>query len=250
MLVGHGSKTRGFDKAMRKVARQLRRDRLYSEVCCAFLEVSLPSIPEAISNCVEKGAAEVRVLPYFVLTGKHVTGDIPRIVAAEAKKHRPQARILLCPYLGYHPGIVSVVKERVGERVGVSPRVIPCGVALIRRGREFLISQRKKDDTFGSFWEFPGGKKNEGETFEQCTAREVKEEMGIDIEVHEKFTELRRKYHDRVIWLNFFLCTHVAGEPSAVDCAKVAWVDVQDLKKYEFPPANEAVIKKLIELVR
>ena len=132
----------------------------------------------------------------------------------------------------------------------MSDKVIPCGVALIRRGREFLISQRKKDDTFGLFWEFPGGKKHDEETFEQCTAREVKEEIGIEIDVHEKFTELRRRYHDRIIWLNFFLCTHVAGEPSAVDCEKIAWVDVADLKNYEFPPANEEVIHRLIELIQ
>ena len=129
------------------------------------------------------------------------------------------------------------------------PCIIPCGVALIRRGRDFLIAQRKKNDSFGSFWEFPGGKKHDDESFEQCTAREVKEEIGIDVEVHEKFTEIRRQYHDRMIWLNFFLCTHVAGEPRALDCAAIAWVDVGELHRYEFPPANEAVIKKLIELV-
>ena len=132
----------------------------------------------------------------------------------------------------------------------MSKNVIPCGVALIRRGREFLIAQRKKGDTFGLLWEFPGGKKNEGETFEECTAREVKEEIGIDIRVHEKFTEIRRPYHDRVIWLNFFLCTHVAGEPKALDCEKVTWVDVEELKNYEFPPANDTVIRKLIELTK
>ena len=128
--------------------------------------------------------------------------------------------------------------------------VIPCGVALIRRGREFLIAQRKKGDSFGSFWEFPGGKKNEQETFEQCVAREVREEVGIDVEVHEKFTEIRRCYHERVIWLNFFLCSHVAGEPSPRDCQKVRWADVRTLKDYSFPPANEVVIRQLIELVR
>lgn len=130
------------------------------------------------------------------------------------------------------------------------PLEIPCGVAVVRRGREFLIAQRKKNDSFGLFWEFPGGKKNEGETFEECAAREAKEEVGIDIQVHEKLAEIRRSYHDRVIWLNFFLCSHVSGDPRALECEKVAWVDVEELKKYAFPPANEAVIQKLIDLTR
>jgi mutator protein MutT len=128
--------------------------------------------------------------------------------------------------------------------------VIPCGVALIRRDREFLISQRKKSDSFGLLWEFPGGKKNSDESFEDCVVREVKEEVDIDIRVHDKFMELRRPYHERTIWLNFFLCSHVAGEAKPVDCEKVEWVRVEDLKKYSFPPANEEVIKKLQELCR
>ena len=115
VLVGHGSKARGFDAALQKVARQLRRERLYRDVCCAFLEVSAPSIPEAILFCVRRGAGEVRVLPYFVLTGKHVTRDIPRIVKEAAQQHRGEARIVLCHYLGYHSDIVSVVKERIDQ---------------------------------------------------------------------------------------------------------------------------------------
>ena len=70
--------------------------------------------------------------------------------------------------------------------------VIPCGVALIRRGREFLIAQRNEGDTFGSFWEFPGGKKMDEETFEECIAREVNEEVGIDIVVQEKLMDIRK----------------------------------------------------------
>ena len=128
--------------------------------------------------------------------------------------------------------------------------VIPCGVALIRRGREFLISQRKKSDSFGSLWEFPGGKKHPEESFEQCVVREVKEEVDVEVQVHEKFMELRRPYHERTIWLNFFLCSHVAGEPKAVDCDKVEWVLLEDMKNYSFPPANEEVIQKLLEFCR
>ena len=115
MLVGHGSKTPGFDGAMRKVARELERTKLYREVRPAFLEVARPSISEAIRSSVQRGASEVRVLPYFVLTGKHVTRDIPLIVREMALQHHPKAKIVLCPYLGYHPRIVSVVKDRIGR---------------------------------------------------------------------------------------------------------------------------------------
>ena len=123
--------------------------------------------------------------------------------------------------------------------------VIPCGVAIIRDKRRFIIAQRKDDDTFGSFWEFPGGKKEDNETFEECVAREVKEEIGIDVEVHEKFASLRRRYHERIVWLNFFLCTRLSGEPKPIDCKDVVWADLDELLSYNFPPANERVIGKL-----
>ena len=126
--------------------------------------------------------------------------------------------------------------------------VIPCGVALIRMDRRFLIAQRKEDDSFGSKWEFPGGKKESQETFEECVAREVKEEIGIEVAVHEKLMDIRRPYHERTIWLNFYLCTPIAGEPRPVECQKVLWADVDELVGYDFPPANEQVIKKLKEL--
>ncbi len=127
--------------------------------------------------------------------------------------------------------------------------VIPCGVALIRKGREFLIAQRRKEDTFGSLWEFPGGKKHIEESFEACVAREVMEEIGIEVSVHEKFMQIRRPYHERIIWLNFFMCTHISGEPQAIECEKFAWVDVEKLSSYPFPPANEKVIRRLVQKV-
>jgi mutator protein MutT len=139
------------------------------------------------------------------------------------------------------------VSSKKGSGSVAEDCVIPCGVALIRRGRQFLISQRCKDDTFGSKWEFPGGKKEPGETFEECVAREVKEETGVEVQVHQKFMEVRRRYHERVIWLNFYLCSYLSGEPRPVDCAQVLWADIDELKKYDFPPANDAVIQKLKE---
>ena len=125
--------------------------------------------------------------------------------------------------------------------------VIPCGVAIIRDGRRFLISQRKKEDTFGLLWEFPGGKKNPEETFEECVTREVREEVGLEVEVLEKFMEMRRTYHRRIIWLNFFLCEAVSGKARAVDCEDVRWAQLEELNAFRFPPANERVIQRLIE---
>ena len=125
--------------------------------------------------------------------------------------------------------------------------VVPCGVAVIRRGRMFLIAQRKEGDSFGSFWEFPGGKKNPEETFEECVVREIQEELGITVAVEKKFMEITREYKDKTIWLNFYLCSHVSGDPQPLDCQKVQWADVAELSRFQFPPANEVVIDRLLK---
>ena len=127
--------------------------------------------------------------------------------------------------------------------------VIPCGVALIRRGREFLISQRHADDTFGGYWEFPGGKRDPGETLAQCVVREAREELDIEIAVGRKLFDIQKKYDDRIVWLHFFLCSYVSGEPKALESQQVQWVDVRRLEKFKFPPANRIVIKKLEKIV-
>ena len=112
VLVGHGSKARDFDGAMRRVARRLAHGPFRS-VQCAYLEINYPSIPDAIRQAVERGAREVRILPYFVLSGRHVVHDIPGIVRTAKKLHGKKTRIRLCPYLGYDERIVGVVKDRL-----------------------------------------------------------------------------------------------------------------------------------------
>ena len=115
ILVGHGSRQPGFDGAMKSVAESLKKDRRFSHVLCAFLEINSPSISEAIAACVQKKCRQIRILPYFLLTGRHTQSDIPRIVNEEKKKYGARARIVLCPYLGFDPKIAAVAKKRILE---------------------------------------------------------------------------------------------------------------------------------------
>ncbi len=100
---------------MKRVARSLRKS-LFSSVRCAYLEISAPSIPKGIARAVREGAREVRVLPYFVLSGRHIREHIPAIVSEERKRWKGKAKIVLCPYLGYDERIVGVVRDRLRDR--------------------------------------------------------------------------------------------------------------------------------------
>ncbi|MGH7197184.1 MAG: sirohydrochlorin chelatase [Candidatus Omnitrophota bacterium] len=115
IVVGHGSKRKGFEAAMVRVAAKLRRGGKFGAVSCAYLGSASPSVPGAIARCVRRGAAEIVIVPYFVLAGDHVAEDIPEMVREAVKRYRGKAKIRLSPYLGYHAKIVSVIQERIRQ---------------------------------------------------------------------------------------------------------------------------------------
>ncbi len=141
----------------------------------------------------------------------------------------------------------SAAKEVPSAEVSPKDPVISCGVALIRRDGKYLISQRCEEDSFGSFWEFPGGKLDPGESLPQCVEREVREELGIEVKAGRFFMKVRRRYKRRVIELHFYTCEYLSGEPQAIECQKFVWAEPSRLKDYTFPPANERVIRRLLQ---
>lgn len=78
----------------------------------AYLELSDPSIPAAIDAAIAAGATRIRVLPYFLAPGNHVSVDIPGIVA-DATERRPDVRIELAEHLGADPALVDLLAARV-----------------------------------------------------------------------------------------------------------------------------------------
>ena len=117
LLVGHGSKVEGSDEAMNQVINELRKRDLATLFQSAFLELQSPNIPDGINLCIEQGADEVIVVPYFVQTGRHVVQDIPRLID-EAKALHPKIFISLANYLGFDSRMVSVVEDRIKQARG------------------------------------------------------------------------------------------------------------------------------------
>ncbi len=115
VLVGHGSREKGFQSAMKKVAARLKKDKRFAGVLCAYLEIASPSIEEAIARLAAKGGAHIRILPYFVLSGRHVKSHIPAIVSRARKKYGRGVKITLCPYLGYDESLVLLAQKRILE---------------------------------------------------------------------------------------------------------------------------------------
>lgn len=120
-------------------------------------------------------------------------------------------------------------------------------IAIILRDGKVLICQRRAHDSFGGCWEFPGGKREPGETPEQCLARELAEELAVRAEPVEALDVIEHDYPAVQIRLHPHLCLHADGEPQLLACQDALWVDPPALRQYTFPPANERLIEQAIE---
>ena len=125
-------------------------------------------------------------------------------------------------------------------------RRVHAAIAIVGRGAKILVCQRKDEDTFGGYWEFPGGKQEPGEDLEQCLARELREELAITARPVARLTTVEHDYPGAQVHLHPFVCEHVAGEVKHLECQASQWVTPAALRHYRFPPANERLIEEAI----
>lgn len=122
---------------------------------------------------------------------------------------------------------------------------IEVAAGLIFRSGKLLLTQRHADAHLGGLWEFPGGKREPGESFEQCLARELREELGVEVSVGELFESVIHAYPEKTVHLKFYLGGLVRGEPQPIGCAALAWASQSELAAYKFPAADEGLLEKI-----
>lgn len=118
--------------------------------------------------------------------------------------------------------------------------------ALIQdQAGRYLITRRVAGSHLAGLWEFPGGKREPGETLEGCLRRELGEELGADFTVGEKIETVTWRYPDRTIVLHFYRCRLERGRIEPREHQAHAWVEPARLVDYDFPPADRALIERL-----
>lgn len=124
---------------------------------------------------------------------------------------------------------------------------IQVSAALIFRAGRLLIAQRPPGGHLAGLWEFPGGKLEPGETWEACLRRELREELGneVEVEVGDCYEEIVHAYPEKSVRLRFLRCRLRDGEPRPVQCSAVAWISCDQLDQYRFPPADAALLGRL-----
>ena len=116
---------------------------------------------------------------------------------------------------------------------------------IVNDADEVCISLRHEHAHQGGLWEFPGGKVESDETVEQALSREIKEELGLDILHSRPLIRIKHDYGDKSVCLHVRKITGFRGRAVGLEGQDVKWVPIEDLTDYDFPEANQAVIKSL-----
>jgi mutator protein MutT len=116
---------------------------------------------------------------------------------------------------------------------------------VIWRDTEILIAKREAEGLLGGLWEFPGGKPEPGEPLQAAVVREVREELGIDVEPGDRIASVDHAYSHFEITLHAFNCCYRAGTPKPLRCQEFAWAKPSELDRYAFPAANRRIVKML-----
>ncbi|WP_231490524.1 (deoxy)nucleoside triphosphate pyrophosphohydrolase [Pedobacter sp. Leaf170] len=120
--------------------------------------------------------------------------------------------------------------------------------AIIFKDNHVLIAQRSANMILPLKWEFPGGKVEAGESKAACLAREIKEELSLEISIGKGLTDVIHHYSDFSLRLYPFICEYESGELNAIEHMQVKWEKIANLMAYDWAAADVPVVKELMEL--
>ena len=117
--------------------------------------------------------------------------------------------------------------------------------AVIKKDNKYLIAQRNRNKHFAFYWEFPGGKVDNGETFEIALQREINEELSISIKIYKKISSQMHKDDKINVKVHYFLCEHSAGKIILYEHEDLKWVTKRELSSYKMAPGDSKIIELL-----
>lgn len=131
----------------------------------------------------------------------------------------------------------------------MAKRRIRVVAAQLERDGRYLITQRKPTSSLPLLWEFPGGRVEEGETDAEALARELQEEMRIDVQVGEPSVAVTHEYESYIIDFRVYRCI-LLSPPESIRTLGVhdfRWVAPDELERFDFPGADQATVDALLE---
>lgn len=120
--------------------------------------------------------------------------------------------------------------------------------AIIKKQDKILIARRKQGGALSDKWELPGGKVEKGETLRAALAREIEEELGINIKIGKLFHSGYFKNRNKVYKLFVFWAEYHTGDIKLKEHADIEWVTTAELQYYDFASSDKPVVERLMQL--
>ncbi|MBV7316457.1 8-oxo-dGTP diphosphatase MutT [Shewanella sp. NIFS-20-20] len=128
----------------------------------------------------------------------------------------------------------------------MSRRVHVAVGVIINADGQLLLAKRPAHLHQGGKWEFPGGKVEAGEHVNDALIRELAEEVNLQVHASSPFMLQRFDYPDKQVLLDIHLITEFSGQATGLEGQQVCWVSLEELRHYDFPAANTAIVDKLL----
>ncbi len=125
-------------------------------------------------------------------------------------------------------------------------RTVRVVAAILEQEGRFLITQRRPEATLPLLWEFPGGRVEPGETDAEALARELREEMAIEVEVGLEAVRVVHAYPAYDIDFRVYRCRIVSGDVRHLRVHDHRWVSPSEFDRYPFPAADARTVQQLI----
>ena len=125
---------------------------------------------------------------------------------------------------------------------------VVCGI--IFKDDLVLICRRKTEKSLGGYWEFPGGKVEDMESYEESLLRELIEELNLKVEIKQHFFDTVHHYDKNTIELISFICSTSGTVVASTDHDLIEWVKISDLLNWKLAPADIPIAKELIEKIK
>lgn len=137
-----------------------------------------------------------------------------------------------------HESPTTRIKKREIPRIYVA-------AGILWREDMLLVAKRPLTEPKAGYWEFPGGKKEPGEPIEATLIRELQEELGVTCTQLIPFTQIEHDYPDMQVCLHLFHVTEFTGEPQPLLNQELRWVEIGELEKLNFLPADRQILRHI-----